>query len=141
MRPLRTILACVLALLVVTANRPAIAAADVCPVRLLRGTAEPSRLSITFINTGNEAIRTLSFHCKLVDAPNDKADVAHCYDTDAHYLPNHEDTTAYSIDVRGPVLVSMKEVVFANGRKWKAKPSQCDVLKIVPKYHRQPSSR
>jgi hypothetical protein len=141
MRALRAISTFAIALVLFSVGHAALAA-DSCPVHLVRGTADVNHLSITFINTSTQPIRALSFHCKLVDARKDNAEIAHCYDTNAHFLPHTEYTTAYSVDVRGPVLVWVKEAVFANGRKWKPTGSTCNILKVVPADdHGRPSSR
>lgn len=110
-----------------------------CPVVLLRGAATPDRIAVTFRNVAGTPIRELRFHCKLVDARRDKAELGSCSETKAHFLPGKEYTTMYSFAVPGPVLVSVKNVVFADGREWKPEGSSgCKTLKIRLKQTTQP---
>jgi hypothetical protein len=109
-------------------------ASSACPLTLLSGTVEPNGISVTFRNTGKLPIRWLEFTCKPVDAQGDKAHRAHCFETNASFMPETVYTTSYAFSgVPGPVLVSVKRVTFSDGRNWE--PSQrvpCRVLKLVP---------
>jgi hypothetical protein len=76
----------------------------------------------------------MEFNCTLADARAAKASPTRCYEPNASFLPRSEYTLnyAYPPGKRGPMLVSLKTVTFADGSTWKpSKKEACRLLKIA----------
>ncbi len=113
---------------------PLAGASSDCPVMLISGAGDQDAISLTFRNTGKLPIRRLEFNCRRVNARADKARRNHCYEPNVSFLPRTEYTLQYGYpDGKGPVLVSLKSVMFSDGRTWKpSRRDPCRTLKIVP---------
>jgi hypothetical protein len=104
-----------------------------CPVLLVSGEADSDTIAVTFRNVDRLPIRRLEFNCKLADARADKAHARHCLEPNASFVPRTEFTVSYAYPrgARGPLLVSVKSVMFSDGHTWKpSKSGSCRVLKI-----------
>jgi hypothetical protein len=116
--------------LTLLASAAASASAE-CPVMLVTGSADADAISIAFRNTAKLPIRRLEFDCRLADARTAKASPTRCYEPNASFLPKVEYTVNYSYPPgkRGPMLVSLKTITFADGTTWK--PSKKDVCRTL----------
>ena len=103
-----------------------------CPVMLVSGSGRAGAIDLTFRNRSKLPIRRLEFTCKMANAPA-KAAVVPCSEPNASFLPNGQYTLTYGVPSgRGPVLVSVKSVMFSDGNNWKpSKRDPCRVLKIA----------
>ena len=114
---------------------PQMVRATGCPVELSKGSGARDKISFTLKNIGVQAIKEITFECKLVDAKAGKPEHAHCYEKDANFMPNLEYTLSYAFNggVSGAALVTVKSIVLQDGGKWKATPdTECKPLKILP---------
>jgi hypothetical protein len=123
-RALKTFLAIVLALSPALPGRA-------CPVMLVSGSGRAGAIDLTFRNRDKLPIRRLEFTCRIANAPA-KAALVPCYEPNASFLPGGQYTLTYGVPGgRGPVVVSVKSAMFADGRTWKpSKHDPCRVLKI-----------
>jgi hypothetical protein len=113
---------------------PLACASSTCPVMLVSGAGARDTISVTFRNLGKLPIRRLEFNCRRVNARAGKAERSHCYEPNVSFLPRTEYTLQYGYpDGKGPVLVSLKSVMFSDGRTWKpSRRDPCRTLKILP---------
>lgn len=113
---------------------PVAEASSACPVVLVSGAGAQDTISVTFRNLGKLPIRRLEFNCRRANARPGEAERSHCYEPNASFLPRTEYTLQYGYpDGKGPVLVSLKSVMFSDGNTWKpSKRDPCRMLKILP---------
>jgi hypothetical protein len=104
------------------------------PGPLVSGAGAQDTISVTFRNLGKLPIRRLEFNCRRANARPGKAEHSHGYEPNVSFLPRTEYTLQYGYpDGKGPVLVSLKSVMFSDGNTWKpSKRDPCRTLKIVP---------
>src|SRR5215472_13262629 len=104
-----------------------------CPIMLVSVTADSDAIAVTFRDMGKLPIRRLEFSCKLADARADKAHPTRCDEPNASFMPQNEYTLkyAYPSGVRGPMLVTVKSVTFADGHTWMpSKRESCRLLTV-----------
>jgi hypothetical protein len=109
--------------------------ARACPVMLVSGSGRAGAIDLTFRNRDRLPIRRLEFTCRVANATAKTAPVP-CYEANASFLPGEQFTLTYGVPSgRGPIVVSVKSVMFSDGRTWKpTKRDPCRVLKIqVPR--------
>jgi hypothetical protein len=123
-----------LVFLALLAAVPASAAGE-CPVMLVSGTANADTISVVFRNNGKLPIRRLEFNCRLADAQAAKASPIRCYEPNASFVTRDEYTLQYPYPKgrRGPMLVSLKSITFADGHMWEPskKNEGCRLLRIA----------
>lgn len=104
-----------------------------CPVLLVGGAADQSRISITFVNMGKLAIRKLEFSCGPSNsAIGNLADLSPCTENNALFYPGQEYTLEYANQHRSRhIQISVKAVMLSDGYIWKPSGGQsCRVVTI-----------
>jgi len=124
-----------LVLLTLLAVPRADAAKSACPVLLVSGTGDHDGINVTFRNIGKLPIRRMEFNCRPLHAQTGRAQLGHCSEPNASFVPRTEFTVSYPYPggKPGPLLVSLKSVMFSDGHTFKpSKRDPCRVLKITP---------
>lgn len=123
----------VVAIFLLSMAASACAAGSPCQVALLSGEANGGTISLTFRNLARVPIRRLDFSCRLTRAQSSKIQPPQCVEPNASFLPQSVYTVhyAYSRGTRGPVVVSVRRVLFSDGHTWQpTRALGCRVLTV-----------